>query len=99
MYVTSFPSEIYHVLTSSKEVALCGHQVSPAEINVQLNKTFSLHHVYEKPSNHALCYHCAKVARRTAVLRVAVDAPLRDSLALEEPQHIDSHGILGHVGS
>jgi hypothetical protein len=68
MYVTSSLSEIYHVLTSSKEVALCGHKVSRVEIDVQLNKTFSLNRVYEKPSNHALCYHCAKVARRTGVL-------------------------------
>lgn len=69
MYATSSPSEIYHVLALSNEVTLCGRKVSPAEINVKI-LAFSLQLAADKPSNHSLCYHCAKALRQTDMVHL-----------------------------
>ena len=71
MYAISSPSEIYHVLTSRKEITFCGLRVSRAEIDTELAKAILLQPVYpsiRSTPDHSLCYHCVRLERQKAVL-------------------------------
>ena len=75
MYAISSPSEIYHVLTSRKEITLCGLRVSRAEIDTKLPKTFSLQPAFAKLPDRSLCYHCVRLEREKAGRPLAI--PIR----------------------
>jgi hypothetical protein len=71
MYAISSPSEIYHVLTSRKEITFCGLRVSQAETDTELAKAFLLQPVYpsiRSTPDRLLCYHCVRLERQKAVL-------------------------------